>query len=213
MKKLFVFMFAALTLAAGTVSAQDVRTSVISFAKSQYPGYLLNVKGASVELVSATLRDLFETQFNMKASKESGFRAYLNQPFAPFGSENYDIYYTVGEFGKKNDKTTQVSMIVCTGNMNAITSANNPDVDNAIRYFLKGIPSKIDKYSNQQEINAMKEQIAKLQNTKETLSKDQEKTQKQMEKLKQALEENKAKMKETDESIGKLQEQLKSLEK
>jgi len=196
-----------------TLSAQDVKTSMITFGKSQYPGYLLDVKGASVELVDATIRDMFETQYNLKASKESGFRAYLNQPFAPFGSENFDIYYTVSEYGKKKDKTTQVSMIVCTGNMNAITSANNPDADNAVRYFLKNIPPKIEQYSSQQEINALKEQLAKLQSTKESLEKDQDKTQKQIDKLKQTMEKNDAKIKETDKAISKVQEQLKALRK
>lgn len=196
-----------------TISAQDVKTSMITFGKSQYSGYLLNMKGASVEVVDATVRDIFETQYNLKASKESGFRAYLNQPFAPFGSENFDIYYTVSEFGKKKDKTTQVSMIVCTGNMNAITSANNPDADNAIRYFLKNIPPKVEQYNNQQEINALKEKMAKLQNTKESLEKDNDKAQKQIEKLKQNMDKNNEKIKETEKSISELQEQLKAKQK
>ena len=164
-------------------------------------------------MVDATVRDIFETQYNLKASKESGFRAYLNQPFAPFGSENFDIYYTVSEFGKKKDKTTQVSMIVCTGNMNAITSANNPDADNAIRYFLKNIPPKVEQYNNQQEINALKEKMAKLQNTKESLEKDNDKAQKQIEKLKQNMDKNNEKIKETEKSISELQEQLKAKQK
>lgn len=211
MKKLFVLLMVAFVTL--TISAQDVKTSMINFGKSQYSGYLLNVKGASVDLVDAVIRDMFETQYNLKASKEGGFRAYLNQPFAPFGSENFDIYYNVSEFGKKKDKTTQVSMIVCTGNMNAITSANNPDADNAIRYFLKNIPPKIEQYSNQQEINTLKEQLAKLQSTKESLEKDQDKIQKQIDKLKQTMEKNNEKIKETEKAIVKVQEQLKALHK
>ena len=173
----------------------------------------MNIKGASVDLVDATIRDMFETQYNLKASKESGFRAYLNQPFAPFGSENFDIYYNVSEYGKKKDKTTQVSMIVCTGNMNAITTANNPDADNAIRTFLANIPPKIEQYSNQQEINMLKEQLAKLQSTKESLEKDNDKTQKQIEKLNKNIEKNNEKIKEIEKTISKVQEQLKALKK
>lgn len=211
MKKIFVLLMVAFVTL--TISAQDAKTSMINFGKSQYSGYLLNVKGASVDLVDATIRDMFETQYNLKASKEGGFRAYLNQAFAPFGSENFDIYYNVSEFGKKKDKTTLVSMIVCTGNMNAITSANNPDVDNAIRYFLKNIPSKVEQYSKQQEINTLKEQLAKLQSTKESLVKNQDKTQKQIDKLKQTMEKGEEKIKETEKAIVKAQEQLKALQK
>lgn len=211
MKKLFVLLLVAFVTL--TISAQDVKTSMVNFGKSQYSGYLLNIKGASVDLVDATIRDMFETQYNLKASKESGFRAYLNQPFAPFGSENFDIYYNVSEYGKKKDKTTQVSMIVCTGNMNAITTANNPDADNAIRTFLANIPPKIEQYSNQQEINMLKEQLAKLQSTKESLEKDNDKTQKQIEKLNKNIEKNNEKIKEIEKTISKVQEQLKALKK
>lgn len=211
MKKLFLLVLVAFGVFA--LSAQEVNTSMIDFNKSQYPGYLLNMKNASVEVVESTMRNIFENDYNLKASKEGGFRAYLNQQFAPFGSENYDIYFNVAEFGKKKNKVTQLSMIVCTGNMNAISSANNPDVDNAIRHFLKNFAPKVQAYENQQQVNALKEQLAKLENTKKSLEKDQDKTNKQIEKLNKTLEKNDQNIKETDRQIEKVKAELKEVEK
>lgn len=211
MKKLFLLLAVAFSVFA--LSAQEVSTSMIDFNKSQYPGYLLNMKNASVELVESTMRNILENEYNLKASKEGGFRAYLNQQFAPFGSENYDTYFNVAEFGKKKNKTTQLSMIVCTGNMNTITSANNPDADNAIRYFLKSFAPKVSAYETQQQANALKEQLAKLESTRKSLVKEQDKTNKQIEKLNESLKKINEKIKETDAAIEKVQKELKELSK
>ncbi len=210
MKKLFLLLTIALGVFA--LSAQEVNTSMIDFNKSQYPGYLVNIKNASIDQVDAAVRNFFENEYNLKASKEGGFRAYLNQQFAPFGSENYDIYYNVTEFGKKNKKTTQLAMIVCTGNMNAVTSANNPDVDNAIRHFLKKVTPKVEEYKSMQEVNALKAEIEKLEGTRKSLEKEQDKTNKQIDKLKSNLEKNNKKIAETDEAIAKLRAQLKGMQ-
>ena len=211
MKKVFVLV--AVVFAAFTLSAQEVNTSMIDFGKSQYSGYLLNLKNASVDLVESTMRNLMENQYNLKASKENGYRAYLSQPFAPFGPDNYDIYFNVSEFGKKKNKTTQLAMIVTTGNMNAITSANNPDADNAIRYVLKSFAPKVSAYEVQQQINALKEQLAKLESNKKSLQKDQDKNAKQIEKIQKTMEANEKSLKETDAQINKIEQEIKELER
>ncbi len=211
MKKLFILV--AVVCAAFALSAQDVKSSMIDFGKAQYSGYLMNMKNASVDVVESTMRDLLENKYNLKAKKENGFNAYLNQPFLPFGSQNYDIYFKVGEFGKKKNKTTQLSMIVCTGNMNAVTASNNPDVDNAIRHFLNDFAPRITQFQNQQEIDALKEQLKKLESEKKSLEKDLNKTDKQIEKLQKSKEETNQKIKETEKKIDKVQQDLKDAER
>ena len=76
-----------------TMSAQNVHESPIKFGKQKISGYELSIPSANSELVYAALRERMEKNYNMKGSKEGKFRAYLNQPFAPFGSANYDMYY------------------------------------------------------------------------------------------------------------------------
>lgn len=210
MKKLFVLL--TIVVIAVTASAQKLHTSMVEFGKSQYPGYLFNMKNVSVETLDATLRDIFENQYNLKASKESGFRAYRNQQFAPFGSENYDIFFNVIEFGKKKEKTTQVVLLVCKGNMNAVTPSTDPQVDAAIRKFLQKLPAKVEEYQIRKPIIEKKEQIAKLDANKQSLIKEQEKINGQIEKLQLNQNEISKKIQDNEEAISKLQAEVEALE-
>lgn len=210
MKKIFTLL--TIAVIAFTASAQKIHTSMVDFNKSQYPGYLFNMKGVSVETLDATLRDIFENQYNLKASKESGFRTYRNQQFPLFGQENYDIFYNVIEFGKKNEKTTQLVLLVCKGNMNAVTPSNDPQVDAAIRKFLQKMPSKVEEYQIRKPIIEKKEQIAKLDANKQSLLKEQEKINGQIEKLQLNLNDLSTKIKENEEAVSKLQEEVNALE-
>lgn len=210
MKKLFVLL--TIVVIAVTASAQKLHTSMVEFGKSQYPGYLFNLKNVSVETLDATLRDIFENQYNLKASKESGFRAYRNQQFAPFGSENYDIFFNVIVFGKKKEKTTQLVLLVCKGNMNAVTSSTDPHVDAAIRKFVQNLPAKVEEYQIRKPIIEKKEQIAKLEANKQSLIKEQEKINGQIEKLQLNLKDVSNKLQENGEAISKLQAEVEALE-
>lgn len=210
MKKLFVLL--TIVVIAVTASAQKLHTSMVEFGKSQYPGYLFNLKNVSVETLDATLRDIFENQYNLKASKESGFRAYRNQQFAPFGSENYDIFFNVIVFGKKKEKTTQLVLLVCKGNMNAVTSSTDPQADAAIRKFVQNLPAKVEEYQIRKPIIEKKEQIAKLEANKQSLIKEQEKINGQIEKLQLNLKDVSNKLQENGEAISKLQAEVEALE-
>lgn len=211
MKKLFV-LFVAVCFS-GCLTAQTVNTSMIDFAKTQYPGYLVNVSNASVDMVDAAFRDLLENKYALKSSKESGFRAYLNQPFSPFGGENFDIYYAVSEFGKKNNKTTQLSLIVCTGNMNAVTPSNKPETDAAIKKFLSDFAPQVEAFALKQQANALKEKISKLNSEKDSYAKDIDKTNKQIDKLKGNIEDLQKKISDKDKEIQSVQDALNDLEK
>ncbi len=195
-----------------TASAQEVNTSMIDFAKTQIPGYLVNVPNATIELADGAFRNMMENQYGLKASKESGFRAYLNQNFRPFGTENFDIYYTVTEFGKKKSRTTQLVLIVCTGNMNAVTPANNPETDKAIKSFLAEFAPKVQAYGQRLKAEQLKQQISKIESSKNSVEKEQEKTTKQIEKLNQSLGEMAKKKADYEKQISELQAELKDIE-
>ncbi len=210
MKKLFLLL--AIACFGGCLTAQ-VNTSMIDFAKTQYPGYLVNVSNASVDMVDAAFRDLLENKYALKSSKESGFRAYLNQPFSPFGGENFDIYYMVSEFGKKNNKTTQLSLIVCTGNMNAVTPSNKPETDAAIKKFLSEFTPQVEAFALKQQANELKAKIEKLNSEKDSYAKDIDKTNKQIDKLKGNIEDLKKKISDKDNEIKNVQDALNDLEK
>lgn len=214
MKKFFVLI--AVFCAGSALFAQKVQESIIDFGKQQVAGYLVNVPSATIELVDCTFKEKMEKGFNLKSSKENGFRAYINQNMPLFGTENYDIYYKVSEFGKKKNKMTQLSLIVCSGNMNAITSQNNPETAEKIKNFLSDLEKYVQDYSNQQEISSLEEQLKKLGSEKSSLEKEQEKNEKQITKLQKAqenikkeLEKNSSETKKVEEQIGKLKKNIK----
>lgn len=211
MKKLLIL--ATVLCALSTLSAQNVTESIISFGKGQISGYLVDVPNADVKLAEAAFRDLLEQKHNLKASKENGFRAYLNQPLSPIGPDNYDLYFLVSEYGKKKNKTTQISFIACSGNLNAITSQNNPEAADHIKTFLKNFVKYVEEYNLTQQINSINEQISKLESEKASLEKSQEKITKQLDKLNKDFENNKGKISEKEGKIKKLSDELKQVKK
>ena len=191
-----------------TAFAQTAKESMIKFSKQQLAGYIIDIPGADVKLVDAAFRDKLEKQYNMKASSESGFRAYLNQPFKPFGSENYDMYFTVTEHGKKKNKTSQLNLIVCSGNLNTITSQNNPATADYVKVFLNDFVAYVQEYVAKQNIKAMEAQLAKLNKELKGLEKNKNKIEKQIEKLNKELDKNAKDIAEKEKQIKELKETL-----
>ncbi len=191
-----------------TLSAQNVHESMIKFGKEKISGYTLSIPSANSDLVYAALRERMEKNYNMKGSKEGKFRAYLNQPFAPFGTANYDIYYNVTESGKKGAKTALLSFIVCSGNMNTITSENNPETATAIKAFLNDLGTYIHEYSLQQQANTLQEKLNKLNKDQKALEKDKAKAEKQIEKLQKEISEIDKKHQANAEEIRKIESDL-----
>lgn len=206
MKKLL--FLATLFCATLTLSAQNVTESIISFGKGQISGYLIDVPNADVKTAEAAFRDLMEQKYNLKASKENGFRAYTNQALAPIGPDNYDLYFLVGEYGKKKNRTTQISFIACSGNLNAITSQNNPETADHIKTFLKQFVKYVEEYNQTQQINALNEEISKLESDKASLEKSQDKLGKQIDKLNKEFDGNKEKISEKENKIKELTNEL-----
>lgn len=211
MKKLFILL--SVICACFLASAQKVQESVIDFGKQQTNGYLVNVPNASIELVDAAFKEKLEKQYALKSSKENGFRAYINQNMSAFGSANYDIYYKVGEFGKKKHKTTQLTLIVSSGNMNAITSSNNAEVAENIKKFLAEFVNYVDEYSVQQEINSLMDKLTKLNNEKAGLEKDDAKIDKQIEKLNKEKATIQKNLEQKNTDIKKLEDEINRLKK
>ena len=191
-----------------TLSAQNVHESPIKFGKQKISGYELSIPSANAELVYAALRERMEKNYNLKGSKEGKFRAYLNQPFAPFGSANYDMYYNVTETGKKGAKTALLSFIVSSGNMNAITSENNPETATAIKAFLNDLGTYIHEFSLQQQANTLQEKLDKLNKDQKSLEKDKAKAEKQIEKLQKEISDIDKKHQANAEEIRKIESDL-----
>lgn len=211
MKKVTLFLaFISITM---MMLAQNVHEANIKLGKQKLSGYTINISSANADLVDAALRERMEKNYGLKASKESGFRAYLNQPLAAFGTANYDIYYKITESGKKGSKSSLLSFIVCSGNHNAITSENSPETATAVKAFLTDLSNYVQEYSLQQQANVLQEKLDKLNKEKADLQKDMDKNNKQIEKLQKDNAEIEKKQKTNNEEIRKIESDLNAVKR
>jgi len=222
MKRLL--LLAAVLFAAFTMQAQrvNVQEETIKMTKKMHvAGYSVNLTSVDDVTVEEALKAKFEKDNKMKGSKgDGGFRAYLSQPFTEFGPSNYDIYWKVEKVGKKDNTSVDVKMIVSSGNMNTITSRNDPETAAKVKIFLTDFVKYVNNYSLNQELNTLNGQLEKLNNEKKSLldkqaksEKDIEKLQKDIEKEQKEIEGYKKQVSDKDASIKELENQINAVKK
>lgn len=194
MKKVFALVLFASVIC--SLSAQKVNETVTLFGKEQITGFTININDATPDIVAGALADKFENQYALKGSKKKGFQVYENQPCVAFGDARYDIYFTTTEVGKKKDKTTQVILVVTTGNLNCITFNSDPRTSRNIVAFLEKLPQDVEAYKIKLRIAELKKNLTNLEKEKQSLLKEQAKMQEKRD--------------VTNEEVQKLTEQLNS---
>lgn len=192
MKKILVLVVIA--SAFFSLSAQKVNETVVLYGKEQIKGFTINIYDNSADIVEGALADKFETYYKLKGSKKKGYHVYENQTCDAFGDARYDIYFTTTEVGKKKDKTTQVVLVVSTGNLNCITFSNDPRSSRNIVAFLENLNKDIEAYK-------IKLRIEELRNNLNNLNKDRQSLLKEQTKLQE-------KRNVTDEEVKRLTEQI-----
>ena len=192
MKKVFALVFLASVFC--SLSAQKVNETVVLYGKEQIKGFTINIYDNSPEIVEGALVDKFETQYKLKGSKKKGYHVYENQSCDAFGDARYDIYFTTAEVGKKKDKTTQVVLVVSTGNLNCITFSNDPRSSRNIVAFLENLNKDIEAYKIKLRIEELRNNLNNLNKDRQSMLKDQTKLQE--------------KRNVTDEEVKRLTEQI-----
>lgn len=160
-----------------SLSAQKVNETVVLYGKEQIKGFTINIYDNSPEIVEGALVDKFETQYKLKGSKKKGYHVYENQTCDAFGDARYDIYFTTAEVGKKKDRTTQVILVVSTGNLNCITFSNDPRSSRNIVAFLENLNKDIENYKLKLRIEELRNNLDKLNKERQSLLKEQTKLQ------------------------------------
>ena len=222
MKKFFLLaavMFAAFTMQAQRINVQEGTIKMTK--KMQVAGYSVNMTSVDAETIEAALKNKFEKDNKMKGSKgDGGYRAYLAQPFADFGTANYDIYWKAEKVGKKNNASVDIKMIVSSGNMNTITSQNDPETAARVKIFLTDFVKYVNDFSLNQELNTLNAQLEKLNGEKASLldkqtksEKDIEQLQNQLEKEQKEIEGYKKQISDKDASIKELENQIHAVKK
>ncbi len=209
MKRISILL--VLLFAGSILSAQTIEEKTVSIGKKDVTGYVLTCSSTDVNLVKSALTNYFENDNKLKASKEKSYTLYKNQPFAPFGTENFDIYTLVEEVGKKNAKNVQVTWVVSSGNYNAISSKTNVQSADKIKSILQSFDSYVYQYEIKTKLANLDSQLEKLNATKKTQQANEEKIKNKLTELNKDLENIKAEQKKTDESILDVQRQINAL--
>lgn len=220
MKKFFVLaaiLFAAFTMQAQRENVQE--TTIKMTKKTHVSGYTVNMTNYDADAIENALKQKFEKENKMKGSKgDGGFRAYLNQPFVEFGPAQYDIYWRVEEIGKKNNTSLELQMIVSSGNMNAITSRNNPETAAKVKMFLADFVKYVKEYTLNQQLNTLNSQLEKLNDEKKSILDKQTKAEKEIEKLQKDIDKQnedinnfKKQASDKDASIKELEDQIEAV--
>lgn len=204
MKKLFALL--TLVFVFGSLSAQKVNETVTLFGKEQLTGFVTNITQASSEIVEQTLVNKFEKEFALKGSKKKGYYVYQNQPCPTFGDARYDLYFKTEEVGKKKNRSTQVTLVVSTGNQNCISFSNDPRTSRNIVNFLETLPLNVEAYKKVLRINELKSEIETLEKDRVSVEKDQEKAQQKVNQANEDMQLNVAQVEAKTAEIAKLQE-------
>lgn len=159
-----------------SLSAQKVNETVTFFGKDQLSGFTVNIENAEASMVEGALVEKMEGQFGLKGSKKKGFHVYESQTSSSFGDARYDIYFTTAEVGKKKDKTTQVILVVSTGNLNCVTFANDPQTARNIVLFLEALPYDVEAYKTKMHIKTLETELTNLKKERESIEKSRKKT-------------------------------------
>ena len=182
--------------------------------KLQVSGYTVNLTSVDAVTVEEALKAKFEKDNKMKGSKADGsYRAYLAQPFAEFGTANYDIYWKAEKVGKKNNTSVNLNMIVSQGNMNVITSQNDPETAAKVKTFLSDFVKYVNEYSLNQELNTLNQQLEKLNSEKKSLLDKQSKSEKEIDKLQNQIEKEKKEIEGLKKQVNDKDASIKELEK
>lgn len=173
MKKIATFL--AFVCVVCSLSAQKANETVTMFGKDQLHGFTINIDNTPTNIIDDAIAYKFESQYGLKGSKKKGFHVYENQKCIAFGEARYDIYYTTTDVGKKNNKSTQVTLVVSTGNMNCISFSNDPRTSRNIVTFLEGLPNDVEAYKIKLRIEELKNNLASLEKERQGLEKDKQK--------------------------------------
>ena len=204
MKKLFALL--TLVFVFGSLSAQKVNETVTMFGKDQLTGFTTNITQATSDIVEQTLANKFEKDYSLKGSKKKGYYVYLNQPCNAFGDARYDLYFTTADVGKKKNRSTQVTLVVSTGNQNCISFSNDPRTSRNIVMFLESLSKDVDVYKTMLRINELKSEIESLEKDRTSVEKDQEKVKDKIKKTNEEMQVNVAQVEAKSAEIAKLQE-------
>ena len=155
MKKMLTF--AAAVAFMGSVLAQNVQVTTVQIENTTANGYTVSIDKELKLAESAMEKRLKEAK--LKTSKAKPFTACLNQVFADLSAEPVDFYFKMEEKGKKNDRSTELTVCVIPKNM----TVDHEAMQNNVRKFMEGFPQYVARYEAAQNMEAEQKNLEKAQ--------------------------------------------------
>jgi hypothetical protein len=200
------FLIAAM-MTAVSVFSQSANEATVKYNKVNVPGFSYETSDFDVKVTAAALKARFEKEAKLKGSNVNGFRYYQGQPFAEFGSLNYDIYTQVVTTGKKKNLKTVIYLLVSKGNENFEAAAKDPELAENIKMFLNNfVATYLRQFDTEQKIENQEKVIAKLEKENKSLISDRDKLKKQLEEKEKAISTNQSELQKAKNSLNSLKQ-------
>lgn len=185
--------------------AQTVQEQQVTMGKLPATAFTLKTMH-SPAVMEGAIQQKLEKGMGLKASKYSGYKAFLAQQFPTISNQNLDVYFKSEEVGKKADKVTVVYMLVSTGNNNFITTANDAATAEKIKLYLADVVAYAAEYELEQNIINNTNNIKKLEGEQKKLESNKQKMQKQMNELEKQISDKQLEIDKLKEENAKLQQ-------
>lgn len=179
MKKFFTLAL-ALLVSVSFAFAQSVNEGQVTILKTHVNGFTINVPNVDAKTATTAITEYLADKGLVKPKTEDKYNSYRAQKFSYIGDGTYDIFFKAEQKGKKKDIYSDIIFICSMGNMNTISSSNNPSAAANIKAIVSKFPRAIEKYQLKQKIEDIKKEI-------EAANKEKEKTDKEIQKLQEQI--------------------------
>ena len=165
MKKLFVFIL-ALAVSISFAFAQQISEGQVTISKTNVNGFILNIPNVDSKSATTAITEYLAEKGLVKPKTEDKYNSYKAQKFSYFGDGTYDIYFKAVQKGKKKDLSSDIIFICSLGNLNTISTVNNPATAENIKTIIANFPKAVEKYQLKQKIEDLKKEIEKANKEK-----------------------------------------------
>lgn len=165
MKKLFILTL-ALVVSVSFAFAQQISESQVTISKTNVNAFIINIPNVDSKAANTAVTEYLAEKGLVKPKTEDKYNAYKAQKFSYIGDGTYDIYFKAVQKGKKKDLSSDIIFICSLGNLNTITSVNNPAAADNIKAIISKFPKAVEKYQLKQKIEDLKKEIEKANKEK-----------------------------------------------
>ena len=142
MKKLFILTL-ALVVSVSFAFAQQISEGQVTISKTNVNGFIINIPNVDSKAANTDVTEYLAEKGLVKPKTEDKYNSYNAQKFSYIGDGTYDIYFKAVQKGKKKDLSSDIIFICSLGNLNTISSVNNPAAAENIKTIISKFPKAV----------------------------------------------------------------------